>query len=75
MKRNATLLTILTIVSGAALGYVAARAQQGAPKAQPTTPPLGSPAATTTVDGNYLPNPPPKFGGTINLNAKDSKPW
>ena len=35
----------------------------------------GSPNATTTVDGNYLPNPPPAFGGVINLNAKDSKSW
>src|SRR5581483_5724224 len=37
--------------------------------------PPGSPGATTTIDGKYLPNPAPKFGGTINLNAKDSKPW
>jgi hypothetical protein len=35
----------------------------------------GSPSATTTIDGNYIPNPPPAFGGEINLNAKDSKPW
>jgi len=27
----------------------------------------GSPSATTTIDGKYLPPPPPKFGGTINL--------
>src|SRR5262249_11537403 len=25
----------------------------------------GSPSATTTIDGRYLPNPPPKFGGVI----------
>src|SRR5579872_7591892 len=35
----------------------------------------GSPSATTTIDGKYLPPPPPKFGGEINLSAKDSKPW
>jgi arylsulfatase A-like enzyme len=35
----------------------------------------GSPSATTTVDGNYLPNPPAKFGGVINLSAKNSKPY
>jgi arylsulfatase len=35
----------------------------------------GSPSATTTIDGRYLPNPQPKFGGTINLNAAQSKPW
>jgi arylsulfatase A-like enzyme len=35
----------------------------------------GSPSAITTIDGRYLPNPPPKFGGEINLNASQSKPW
>jgi arylsulfatase len=35
----------------------------------------GSTSATTSIDGSYLPPPPPKFGGSINLNAKDSKPW
>ncbi|MEW6113401.1 MAG: sulfatase-like hydrolase/transferase, partial [Thermodesulfobacteriota bacterium] len=35
----------------------------------------GSPSATATIDGRYLPNPPPKFGGEINLNARDSKPY
>jgi hypothetical protein len=35
----------------------------------------GSPSATTTIDGKYLPPPPAPFGGTINLDAKDSKPY
>jgi arylsulfatase len=35
----------------------------------------GAPNATTTIDGRYLPPPPPKFGGEINLNAYQSKPW
>jgi arylsulfatase A-like enzyme len=35
----------------------------------------GSPDATTTIDGRYLPNPPQKFGGEINLNAYQSKPY
>jgi arylsulfatase len=43
--------------------------------AQQTTGVSGSPSATTTIDGRYLPNPPPEFGGEINLNAKDSKPY
>ncbi len=29
----------------------------------------GSPSATTTIDGKYLP-PPPKFGGVINLTLQ-----
>jgi len=43
--------------------------------AQQTTGTPGSPSATTTVDGKYLPNPPPKFGGTIGLDAEQSKPY
>jgi arylsulfatase A-like enzyme len=43
--------------------------------AQQITGTPGAPSATTTVDGNYLPNPPPAFGGEIGLDAKDSKPW
>jgi arylsulfatase len=41
---------------------------------QQTTGTPCSPTATTTIDGRYLPNPPPPFGGEINLNAKNSKP-
>ena len=47
------------------LGTAAALAQQ-AP---------GAPDATTTIDGRYLPNPPPKFGGEISPNALQSKPY
>src|SRR5581483_5710205 len=43
--------------------------------AQSTTGTPGSPTATTNIDGKYLPSPPPPFGGVINLEAKDSKPW
>ena len=43
--------------------------------AQQTTGTPGSPAATTTIDGKYLPPPPPKFGGEINLEASQSKPF
>jgi len=43
--------------------------------AQQTTGVPGSPEATTTIDGRYLPNPPPQFAGEINLNARDSKAY
>jgi hypothetical protein len=43
--------------------------------AQQTTGTPGSPGATTTIDGKYLPPPPPKFGGEINLEATKSKPY
>ena len=34
----------------------------------------GSPGATTTIDGRYLPPPPQRFQGKIDLNAAQSKP-
>src|SRR5271166_4879865 len=43
--------------------------------AQQTTGTLGSPSATTTIKGNQLPPPPPKFGGVIRESYKESKPW
>jgi arylsulfatase len=43
--------------------------------AQQTTGVPGAPNATTTVDGRQLPNPPGRFGGVINRNARDSKPY
>src|SRR5579863_7820388 len=41
----------------------------------PSSPTLGSPAATITIPGDQLPPPPPKFDGTITQDAKSSKPW
>jgi arylsulfatase A-like enzyme len=35
----------------------------------------GSPTATETIDGKYLPPPPTQFGGEINLSAQESKPF
>ena len=40
-----------------------------------TTGTLGSPNATTTIDGSQLPAPDPKFGGVIKNDALQSKPW
>jgi hypothetical protein len=42
--------------------------------AQQTSGVPGSPGATTTIDGRYLPPPPAPFQGEINLNALQSKP-
>src|SRR6476620_3669522 len=57
---SAATLTVLTLVPA---------------MAQQTTGAPGSPSATTTIDGKYLPPPPPKFGGEINLEASQSKPY
>ncbi len=43
--------------------------------AQQTTGAPGSPDATTTIDGRYIPAPPAPFGGEIDLNAVDSRPY
>src|SRR5262249_33654166 len=43
--------------------------------AQQTTGVLGSPGATTTIDGKQLPPPDPRFGGVIQDDALRSKPW
>jgi arylsulfatase len=51
-----------------ALGCVSALAQQ-------TTSVPGSPEATTTIPGNQLPPPDPKFGGVIKERASESTPW
>ncbi len=43
--------------------------------AQEVTGELGSPNATTTIPGNQLPPPDPKFGGVIKGRASESTPW
>ncbi len=40
-----------------------------------TTGTPGSPSATTTIPGNQLPPPAPKFGGVIKDDALNSKQW
>ena len=43
--------------------------------AQQITGTPGTPSATMTLDGKQLPPEPPKFGGVIKEDAKDSKPY
>jgi arylsulfatase A-like enzyme len=61
-------LSILACIATLAGAVLPAAAQQtiGTP---------GSPGATTTIDGRYLPAPPQKFGGDINVNVSQSKPY
>ncbi len=66
MHRQLFALT-LALLAGTSLSPVA--------DAQETTGVPGSPSATTTVDGHYLPPAPRPFGGQIGLDAKDSKPF
>jgi arylsulfatase A-like enzyme len=65
MKTTALLFSAMTLT---VLAFAPATAQQ-------TTGVPGSPSATETIDGKYLPPPPPRFGGDINLSARNSKPY
>src|SRR5216683_1923010 len=44
-------------------------------QAQQITGTIGSPSATTTIDGKQIPPPPMPFGGVIKESALDSKPY
>lgn len=55
------------------LAFIFLTASQGF--AQVTTGKVGSPSATTTIQGKQLPAPDPKFGGVIKEDALSSTPW
>ena len=44
-------------------------------QSQQVTGTLGSPSATTAIDGKQLPAPDPNFGGVIKDEALQSQPW
>jgi len=56
------------------LSALLALAGPGLATALETTGTPGSPDATTTIDGRYIPPPPQPFQGQIELNALQSKP-
>src|SRR5208337_2285941 len=64
--RLAALLTGLGAAALVSLGAANAQQIHGAP---------GAPDSTITIDGHVLPPPPQKFGGEIELNAAQSKPY
>ncbi len=64
-----------TIEVGQKLVISANGAEGGKAGALQITGVLGSPNATTTIPGNQLPPPSPAFGGKIERNALQSKPW
>ena len=65
---NRSLLLLVASTALALVSTLPATAQQ-------VTGVLGSPSATTTIDGKQLPPPPPKFGGVIKESVEESKPW
>src|SRR6478672_4795820 len=66
-------ITAITVVMVFSLAYFVIGAQQSAREQTTGTP--GSPGATTTIDGSHLPPAPSPFGGVINLQADQSKPY
>src|SRR5215471_8348227 len=64
-KISASLICVWSLASAPAF---AQQTQQAAA-------PIGSPGATTTIDGKQLPPPDPKFGGVIKEKASESTPW
>ncbi len=68
MHFNAWVMKASALAFGVLLTWNSATAQH-------VTGTLGAPDATTTIDGKQLPPPDPKFGGTIENDALQSKPW
>lgn len=71
----ASRLFIAFVVSGGLGIFTPALAQSQESPAPKSAVPIGSPAATTTIDGKQLPAPDPAFGGVIKNIASESKPW
>jgi Sulfatase len=65
----------MKITTALSLGFLLGTSYLPGSMAQQTNGAPGSPSATTPIDGTQLPPEPPKFGGVINENAKDSKPY
>ena len=78
MKTSRLLSSVASIALSALTSMVAQAQQnigvQNPPNVQQTTGAPGSPDATATIDGRYLPPPPQKFQGKIELNAAQSTP-
>ena len=65
----------MKITTALSLGFLLGTSYLPGVMAQQITGTPGAPSATTTIDGKQLPPEPPKFGGVIKEDAKDSKPY
>jgi arylsulfatase A-like enzyme len=65
----------ICVLAEAAVFLFAAMLAVAPVAAQQVTGVLGEPSATTTVNGNQLPAPDPKFGGVIKETLDGSKTW
>ncbi|NJD24728.1 MAG: arylsulfatase [Betaproteobacteria bacterium] len=60
---------------GVALFCISSLGLMGLASAQDVSGVLGSPGATTTINGKQLPPPDPRFGGVIKQKAAESTSW
>src|SRR6266852_3310060 len=65
----------MKITTALSLGFLLGTSYFPGAMAQQVNGTLGSPSATTTIDGKQLPPPPPKFGGVIKETVQGSKTW
>jgi arylsulfatase A-like enzyme len=65
----------MKITTTLSLSFLLGTSYLPAAMAQTVSGTLGSPSATTTIQGNQIPAPPPKFGGVIKELATESKTW
>jgi arylsulfatase A-like enzyme len=65
----------MKITTTLSLSFLLGASHLPAAMAQTVNGTLGSPSATTTIQGNQIPAVPPKFGGVIKDIATESKTW
>ncbi len=66
---------LAAVTTTAVLGLLLAHAPTVQAQKASAAPPIGSPAATRSLDGKQLPAPDMPFGGTIEHDALKSKAW
>ena len=62
-------------LAGEAKAQTPSPAAAASPVSEPVGKDIGSPGGTTTISGQQLPPPDPKFGGVIKERASESTPW
>jgi arylsulfatase len=74
-REGATMIPIRSILVSGILALAVVQATTAAAAGVELTGTLGSPSATTTIDGKQIPPPDPKFGGVIKDSAVGSTPF
>lgn len=69
MRANTRLICLVALLGICDIAEGQNGASSGTDKPAQVTGELGSPTATTTIPGNQLPPPDPKFGGVISEKA------